>query len=137
MGIDVATVQVLLDVAPELLTGAFIPVPSEAGAHLEDEHAYAGPQMCKIANTVSMDTVIHRKKSVLMAYKLPAVFLCGICGVDCKEDPSSLSQHRIDPLHDDVSHQNNPRRALHCGSIAGPRSHVDARKHGRSVGFVS
>ena len=25
----------------------------------------------------------------------------------------------IDPLHDDVSHHNNPRRALHCGSTAG------------------
>ena len=79
-------------VAPELMTGAFIPVPSEAGAHLEDEHAYAGQQMCKIANTVSMDTVIHRKKSVLTASKLPAVFLCGICGVDCSEDPSQCSR---------------------------------------------
>ena len=78
------------NVAPELLTGAFIPVPSEAGGHLEDEHAYAGPQMCKIANTVSMDTVMHRKKSVLTASELPAVFLCGICGVNCSEDPSSL-----------------------------------------------
>ena len=27
--------------------------------------------------------------------------------------------NRIDPLHDDVSHHNNPRRALHCGSTAG------------------
>ena len=95
-----------------------LPVPSQAGAHLEDEHSYAGPQMCKPANTVSVDTVVG-KKSVLTASKFPAVFLCSICGQDCKEDPSSLSQHRIDPLHDDVSHQNNPRRTLHCGSIAG------------------
>ena len=60
-------------VAPELLTGAMIPVPSRAGAHLEDEHAYAGQQMCKPANTVSVGTVVG-KKSVLTASKLPAVF---------------------------------------------------------------
>ena len=82
--------------APELLTGAMIHVPSQAGAHLEDEHAYAGPQMCKPANTVSVGTVVG-KKSVLTASKLPAVFLCGICGQDCKEQfPSSLSQHSIE-----------------------------------------
>ena len=27
----------------------------------------------------------------------------------------------IDPLHDDVRHQNNPRRALHCGRFSGVR----------------
>ena len=34
-------------VAPELLTGAMIPTPSQAGAHLEGEQAYAGSQRCK------------------------------------------------------------------------------------------
>ena len=82
-------------VAPELLTGAMLPVPSRAGAHLEDEHAYAGPRMCKPANTVSMGTVVGKKR-VLTASKLPAVFLCGICGLDCKEGPSSLSQRSIE-----------------------------------------
>ena len=35
---------------------------------------------------MSMDTVVHRKKSVLAASKLPAVFLCRICGLDCTEE---------------------------------------------------
>ena len=90
-------------VAPELLTGAMIPTPSQAGAHLEGEHAYAGAhlegehayagsQRCKPTNNLSMDTIVHRKKSVLTASKLPAVFLCGISGLDC----NTLSQHSME-----------------------------------------
>ena len=32
-------------VAPDLLTGAMIPIPSQAGAHLEGEHVYAGSHL--------------------------------------------------------------------------------------------
>ena len=53
---------------------------SYAGSHLEGEHAYAGSQRSKPTNTLSMNTIVHRKKSVLTASKLLAVFLCGICG---------------------------------------------------------
>ena len=68
----------------------------QAGAHLEGEHADAGSQKFKHANTVSVDTVVRRKKSVLTASKLPSVFLCGICALDFTEVPSSLWQHSID-----------------------------------------
>ena len=61
-----------------------------AQANQEGEHAYAGSQRCKTANTLLMDTVVPRKKSVLTAYKLPAVILCCICGLHCSEDPFLL-----------------------------------------------
>ena len=43
----------------------------------------------------------------------------------------------IDPLHDDVSHQNNPRRALHCRSFQGSLIVCWRANRGEGGSFVS